>query len=97
MNRGNSSTRNYNKLWVAKITHWPSGGRPVLVFGVALDDENVEIDAAPGDVIRFGRKAKYSSGKSWSAWAVVQPDGDIEETTPTACRQAWDKKSKGII
>jgi hypothetical protein len=86
--------RRYGKPWIATVTSWPVGGRPELIFGGYLGDDDggdLEIAAAPGDIIRYGQRdwrAKAHSDQC-NEWAVVQPDGSIRDITQAEARRLY--------
>jgi hypothetical protein len=90
------NARRYSRPWIAKVSSWAVGDRAVLAWGTYLGDDNggeVEIDAEPGEVIRYGQKD--NRGKSGSAqWAIVQPDGTYSGCTEAeAAKQYRSRKA----
>jgi hypothetical protein len=87
---GSYNSRRYGKPWLAVITDWPIGKHPTLEFGASLDWRTAEIDAKPGQIVRFGQKDHRGNGTT-AEWGIVQRDGVILESNPTDCREHWLK------
>lgn len=91
----------YGQPWIAVITEWPVGGRPVLRWGVWLGrngcEGQLEIEAEPGDIVRWGQKDHRGKGKasaSTSAWLIVGADGALEPLRDIDARAHWLTKNK---
>ena len=71
--------RRYNRPWIARVTAWPVGSRPAIEWGNYLGNDKggeLEIEAAVGDVIRYGQKD--GRGKSTiNRYAIVLEDGSL--------------------
>lgn len=75
--------KRFNRPYLAKVMAWPVGGRAELSWGTYLGDEQggvAEIEAAPGDVIRYGQKDTRGPG-SHAYWGIVNPDGSYDVCT----------------
>lgn len=91
--------RGYKKFterrpWIAKITGWPVGEKPAVVWGVYNGDEDggtLEISANPGDLVRWGHKTS-AVARSVKKWGIVQPDGGVIECTEAKAHTAWKAK-----
>jgi len=81
------NTRRWGRPWIAKVTDWPIGKPPVLEFG-GLVGLTTEIDAAPGQIVRYGQKDGRGRGTQ-SDWGIVQADGSMIHSTPERCREHW--------
>ena len=81
------NTRRYGKPWIAKVTEWQTGKRPELDWG-QLVGLTAEIDASPGDVIRWGQK-DHRGRNSEALWGIVQSDLSVVQCTPEHARQHW--------
>jgi hypothetical protein len=80
--------RRYGKPWIAKIRDWPIGKQPDLEFGNTIN-LIAEIDAAPGQLVRWGQK-DHRGRNSNSGWGIVQQDGSVKEIDDIEfCRQHW--------
>jgi hypothetical protein len=79
--------RRYSRPWIARVIAWPIGGRATLTWGTFLGNDAggaAEIEAEPGDVIRYGQKDYRKAHNSSAEWALVLEDGshqDIDELT----------------
>lgn len=94
---GSYNQRRYGRPWIAKIISWPVGGKADVEWGAYCGDDDggeVEIIAAPGDVIRHGQKDHRGNSTS-AGWYVVQADGSLTGCTAAEARQAWDAKQAG--
>ncbi len=69
--------RRYGKPWIARVIGWPVGRPAVLEWGSALDAWTCEIEASPGDVIRWGQRDHRGNGTT-ALFGVVQADGGVE-------------------
>jgi hypothetical protein len=79
--------RRYSKPWIAKVTDWPIGKNPTLAFGATIN-LTAEVDAAPGDVVRWGQKDGRGRGTE-ANWGVVLSDLSIDERSSSLCREHW--------
>lgn len=84
---GPYNSRRYGKPWIALITSWPVGEKPVHEFGAGTS-ESAEIAAWPGAVVRYGQKDLRRPDKSVREYGIVQPDGAIARVTESAARAA---------
>jgi hypothetical protein len=83
------NSRRYSRPWIARITEWPVGGQPVLQWGAFVGNDDggeVEIMAAPGDIIRYGQKDTRKLSGSMNEWAVAEADGTLRTVTPAEAR-----------
>lgn len=85
---GGYNTRRYGKPWIAKITDWPVGSAPTLSFGHALDAYCAEIEAEPGQILRWGQKDHRGNG-TISRWGIAMPDGSVRRSDARECREHW--------
>ena len=80
------NTRRYGRPWIAKVTDWTIGKPPTLEFGYT-NHLTAEIDAAPGQIVRWGQK-DHRGRNSDALWGIVQADGSIiEYLDPEFCRK----------
>lgn len=84
--------RRYGRPWIAVVTKWDVGARPVLSFGAWLGRDGqagqLEIKAAPGSIVRHGQK-DYRGGKGIDEWAIVEADGSLRDVTQVEARAWW--------
>ena len=85
--------RRYGKPWISRVTGWPIGGRPEIEWGRFLgtvsDGGICEIEAAPGDIIRYGQKDHRKPRASTSQWAVVDGGGSLRLVSEAEARDAY--------
>lgn len=83
----------YGLPWIAKVTKWAVGGKPELSFGTFLgtpgSSGECEIEAEPGDIIRWGQKDYRNPSKSESKYGVVSPTGEIRTITMVEARELF--------
>jgi hypothetical protein len=79
--------RRYTKPWIARVAAWAIGKPPELVFG-GLVGLTAEIEASPGDLVRWGQRDTRGNGTE-SNWGIVGDDGAIEQVTPEKARAHW--------
>jgi hypothetical protein len=82
---GTYNSRRYSKPWIAKIKSWPVGKQSVLEFGASYETF-AEVDAIPGDVIRFGQKDSRGQNTT-NTYGLVQEDLQILEVSELEARQ----------
>ena len=80
--------RRYSRAWIAKVTSWPIGKPPVLSFGSNITYDKCEIDAMPGDILRYGRR-DHRGNKSFADWCIVQDDLDTVDVSADKARDHW--------
>lgn len=85
---GGYNSRRYGRPWIARVTAWPIGKQPTLEFGGNVGPHLAEIDAEPGQVVRFGQR-DHRGRHSQADWGIVQADGSIREHDPEFCRRHW--------
>ena len=88
---GSYNQRRYSRPWIVRVASWPVGGRPELQWGEYIGDDSggeVEILAAPGDIIRSGQKDGRGNGTE-NSWYIAQTDGTLLATTAAEARQAY--------
>lgn len=88
---GSYNQRRYGRPWIAKVTAWPVGDKPALAWGGYAGDDNggeLEIMAAPGDIIRWGQKdGRGNSGSN--EWGIVSADGKLVSCDQPEARKQW--------
>jgi hypothetical protein len=92
----NYNPRRYSKPWIARVTGWPVGGRPVLEWGGYLGNHHggeVEIEVEAGDIVRWGQKDGRSGTGTRANWGIAQPDGMIEPCTEAQAAKAFRQKA----
>ena len=98
---GSYNQRRYGRPWIAKITDWPMGGHPEVMWGSFLGNSSsgeageAEIEAEPGDVIKWGQK-DHRGGNTEVYWGVVKSDGSLETVDAQTARQAWSSKKAEV-
>lgn len=91
---GQYNERRYGKPWIAKVISWAVGGQPELDWGGFIGDTwggECEIEAEPGDIIRYGQK-DHRGNKTDNNWGVVNSEGIIKGITPVEARKLWSDK-----
>lgn len=86
---GSYNERRYSAPWIAKITAWPIGGYPTLVFGACVDGHEAEIDANPGDLVKYGQKDYRNKNGTENDFAVVTSELTLKRLTAGEARKAW--------
>mgnify|MGYP003452049273 FL=1 len=87
--------KRYGSPWIARVTLWPVGSRPDLVFGNYLGDHRnggageAEILAKPGDIVRWGQKDNRGNKNTEAWWGVVNDDATITRLTEAEARKAY--------
>ena len=70
-----------NRPWIAKVIKWPVGQRAELEWGTFLGEAStggeLEIEAKPGDVVRYGQKSKKHDSDPTARWAIVTSLGRL--------------------
>jgi len=92
MKLGPFNRKRYGDPWIAKVVKWTVGRAYELEFGSYIGDGSggeVEIEADPGAVLRFGQKDLRRPDKSTRAWGIVGADGGVTEITKVEAREAW--------
>lgn len=90
--------RQCSSPWIAKILSWPVGEKPKLKFGAYLGSHrrgrggDVEIDAEPGNIIKWGQKHLFKDRRTISRWGVVQADGSLLSIAGSEARELWDER-----
>ena len=79
--------RRYGRPWIAKVVDWPIGKNAVLEFG-GLVGLTAEIDAKPGQIVRWGQRDNRGNNTT-TEWGIVAADGAINDATPERCRDHW--------
>lgn len=88
--------RRFSKPWIAKITAWPVGGKPVIEFGGYCGDEDggeTEIIAQPGNILRSGQKDNRS-GSTVNEWYLAKTDGKVKEINAAQARKLY---KEGVV
>lgn len=97
---GPYNERRYSKPWAARVTAWPVGQRqPDVEWGTFIGNSDeggiVEIEAEPGDIVRWGQRDQRNPRKSESRIGEVQQEiGNIEELSISEARTRWRKREK---
>lgn len=89
---GSYNKRRYSRPWIAKVTSWPVGGRPELLWGGYVGDDNggeCEIEAEEGDILKSGQKDGRGNGGSNDFYHVEE--GKAVCVTDTFARQLWQE------
>lgn len=90
---GSYNSRRYLRPWIAKVTEWPIGRGVRLSFGGNVGAHLAEIEADPGDLVRYGQKDMRGRG-SINAWGRVEDDGSISDMSAEAARDYWLERGK---
>lgn len=83
--------RRYSKPWGARLGNWEDAGKPEMRWGAYLgsaEGGDLEIDAEPGDVVRWGQKDNRGNNTD-SNWGIVRTNGTIAGCTPAEARKHW--------
>lgn len=92
---GSYNDRRYSRPWISRVTAWPTGKAPTPVWGRYLGTAaggEVEIEAEPGDVVRWGQKDNRKISGSESYWGIVQADGTVTKVTEPEARKHWRER-----
>lgn len=85
--------RRKSRPWIAAVTTWETGARPVLRFGKYFGDDSggvLEIAAAPGSPVYAGQKDYWKPRHTVREWYAVQQDGSLgSQITEAEAREAW--------
>jgi hypothetical protein len=85
---GSVNQRRYGRVWIALVTSWPIGKRPVIAFGVNISYDEAEIAAKPGDLLKAGRR-DYRGSNSANDFYKVAEDASLEPLSESAARNYW--------
>jgi hypothetical protein len=91
---GSYNERRYSRPWIGLVTSWSVGGKAEMAWGSYIGDDNggeVEIDAQPGDIVRYGQKDNRGNNTS-AEWGIVQAGGAISDCDAVEARRAWDAR-----
>jgi hypothetical protein len=97
--------KTFARPWIAKVVKWPVGQRAELDWGTFLGEAStggeLEIEAKPGDVLRYGQKNKHSSGDPSARWVTVTSLGRLaviqtELEAAKTFRQNWQLTAPAI-
>ncbi len=80
--------RRYSAPWIARVVSWDIGKHTRMEFGKCVGDLLTEIEANPGDVIRWGQRDNRGNHTA-SKWGIVLEDGSLRDATPTEARDHW--------
>lgn len=84
--------RRYSRPWGGRISSWDNAGKPELDWGAFIGQHGaagrVEIEARPGDIVRWGQRDNRGNG-GINAWGIVEDNGSIRDCTPTQARDHW--------
>jgi hypothetical protein len=89
---GAYNSRRYSKPWIARIIAWPVGGVPTMKWGSYIGDSTggeVEIMAAPGDIIRDGQRDGRGGKNTVSDWSVVTLDYSLMKVNQVEARKLF--------
>jgi hypothetical protein len=87
---GEYNARRYSRPWIARVKEWPVGAYPELVFGGHLGVNEAEIEAAPGDIVKYGQK-DHRGHNGFNEFGVVTATGGVLRLTPGQARKAWEE------
>lgn len=87
--------RRYSRPWIFLVEKWETGKLPAGHFGNFTgrpgQNGDAEIEAKPGDIIRWGQK-DYRNGKyTESNWGIVNYDGTVTEIPQKQARTIFLK------
>lgn len=82
---GTYNSSRYSRPWIAMVTEWAVGQRPVLKFGGNVGSKIAEIEANPGDLLKCGQKDRRGNN-STNEFAIVLPDGELGFLNPARAR-----------
>jgi hypothetical protein len=82
------NTRRYGRPWIARVSAWPVGKPPTLDWGTCIDGRTVEVDATPGEIVRWGQR-DHRGGNTDAQWGIVQPDASVLTVTARIAREHW--------
>jgi hypothetical protein len=82
--------KEWGRVWIAKVVDWyPNHSTPQLAFGNGITRTEAEINAEPGNLIRYGRKNQTDSQLSINKYAIAKPGGQLREVSKHAARSYW--------
>lgn len=74
--------KKFGRPWIARVTAWPVGQRAELAWGTFLGDPatggEAELEARPGDVVRYGQKDRRTNHDAAARWAFVTGLGALQ-------------------
>jgi hypothetical protein len=97
--------KTFARPWIAKVIKWPVGQRAELDWGTFLGEAStggeLEIEAKPGDVVRYGQKNKKHNSDPSARWAVITSLGRLaiiqtELEAAKTFRQNWQLTAPAI-
>lgn len=94
---GSYNPRRYSRPWIARVTAWPVGKKPELLFGAYVGDDSggeAEIIAYPGDIVRYGQRDGRRADKSRNEWGVVEDDYSVRDAKQTEARALFEQRPK---
>jgi hypothetical protein len=86
---GSYNPRRYGRPWLGRVTVWAIGQKPEIEFGRAVDAWTAEIDANPGQIVRYGQKDTRRDSGSVRDWGIVLADGSVRECSASEARKHW--------
>lgn len=85
--------RRLGRPWIAVVASWESGQRPELRWGSWIGRDGcagmLEIEARPGDILRWGQKDHRRPQNSRSEWAVVLHTGRLRDVSDVSAREYY--------
>lgn len=89
MEWGSYNTRRYSRPWIARVTEWAIGRGPELEFGGNIGAHMVEIEAAPGALVKFGQKDTRRGNGTENEFGIVRGGGEVERVGAVRAREHW--------
>ncbi len=89
---GSYNPRRCSKPWVFKVIDWKTGEQPEVEWGSYLGNDDggvVEIDAQPGDVVRYGQKDNRNPKHTVRRWAIVGDAGELKDSDAVEAKRHW--------
>ena len=89
--------RRYTRPWCARVSTW-TNKQPILAWGDYLGDSEhggrCQVEAAPGDVVRWGQKDLRRGDKSESHWGIITTSGMVIGCTAAEAYDAYHQRSE---
>lgn len=92
------NSRRYSRPWIGKVTGWPVGGRPEILWGRYVGDDGggeVEIDALSGDIVLYGQK-DLRGNNTQVQYGVVDSDLTVKPIDAVTARKLFVDKTKEL-
>jgi len=96
------TTDSYNprrdgKPWICRVTDWPVGAsKPEIAWGAWMgspgDAGELVVEAAPGDVLRWGQNDLRRSNHTYRQYGIVEGDLTVREVTDAEAAEHYQTR-----